>query len=88
MLGFVLLIPLALTSTRKWIIRLGGSRWQKLHRLIYISGAAGVIHYYYYEDSDIRNPLAYGILLTALLSIRAWYALRQRSKAAVVEGVK
>jgi len=79
MVGFTLMIPLAVTSTKKWIGRLGGSRWQMLHRLIYISGAAGVIHYYFFEKSNIRNPLAYGALLTALLGLRALYAMRHRT---------
>lgn len=78
MVGFTLMIPLAITSTRKWISRLGGSRWQMLHRLIYISGVAGVIHYYSFEKSNIRSPLAYGALLIFLLGVRAWYAVRQR----------
>src|SRR2546430_9851665 len=46
-LSFVLLIPLAITSTKKWIGRLGGSRWQMLHRLIYVSAGAGVVHYFW-----------------------------------------
>jgi sulfoxide reductase heme-binding subunit YedZ len=79
MIGFTLMLPLAITSTRKWIVRLGGSRWRALHRLIYFTGVAGVIHYYFYEKSDIRNPLAYALLLTILLGSRAWHALRQRS---------
>jgi sulfoxide reductase heme-binding subunit YedZ len=79
MTAFTLLIPLAITSTRKWIARLGGSRWQKLHRLIYFSAAAGVIHYYFFEKSDIRNPLAYALLLTILLGFRAWHVMRQRA---------
>jgi sulfoxide reductase heme-binding subunit YedZ len=78
MVAFVLMVPLAFTSTRKWIARLGGSRWQMLHRLIYITGAAGVIHYYFYEKSDIRNPLGYALLLTILLGVRAWHAVRRR----------
>src|SRR5262245_12293730 len=78
MTAFTLLIPLAITSTRKWIARLGGSRWQMLHRLIYFSGIAGVIHYYFYEKSDIADPLAYGLLLTILLGFRGWRAMRQR----------
>src|SRR5215510_13287904 len=69
MIGFTLMIPLAATSTRKWIARLGGSRWQMVHRLIYLSGAAGVIHYYFFEKSNIRNPLAYGLLLAILLAL-------------------
>ena len=80
MIGFTLMVPLAVTSTKKWIGRLGGSRWQMLHRLIYISGIAGVIHYYFYEKSDIRNPLAYGALLVFLLTVRAWYAIRSKQR--------
>jgi methionine sulfoxide reductase heme-binding subunit len=79
MIGFTLMIPLATTSTRKWITRLGGSRWQMVHRLIYLSGIAGVIHYYFYEKSDILDPFAYAVLLTILLSFRAWRAMRQRT---------
>jgi methionine sulfoxide reductase heme-binding subunit len=79
MIGFTLMIPLAATSTRKWIARLGGSRWQMVHRLIYLSGIAGVIHYYFYEKSDILDPFAYAVLLTILLSFRAWRAMRQRT---------
>jgi sulfoxide reductase heme-binding subunit YedZ len=78
MLAFTLMIPLAFTSTRKWIARLGGSRWQKLHRLIYISGVAGVLHYYFFVKSDIRDPLAYGALLSVLLGFRVLYRARQR----------
>ena len=79
MTAFTLMVPLAITSTRKWIARLGGSRWQVVHRLIYFSGAAGVIHYYFYEKSDIRNPLGYAALLAILLTFRAWYAWRRRT---------
>src|SRR5262249_48203434 len=79
MTAFTLLMPLAITSTRKWIARLGGSRWQMLHRLIYFSAAAGVIHYYFFVKSDFRNPLAYALLLTILLGFRAWHAMRQRA---------
>ncbi len=76
--GFVLMIPLAVTSTKKWIARLGGRRWQWLHRLVYVSAAAGVIHYLWLVKSDIQRPVAYGSLLTVLLGIRAWYAFRGR----------
>ena len=78
MAAFVLMIPLAITSTKKWIGRLGGKRWQLLHRLIYISGVAGVLHYYFFVKSDFRNPLAYGVLLLVLLGFRAWRALSER----------
>ena len=68
--GFVLLIPLAVTSTAGWIRRLGGKRWQRLHQLIYITAIAGVIHYYWLVKSDIRKPLMYGAMVAALLGYR------------------
>jgi sulfoxide reductase heme-binding subunit YedZ len=72
MAGFTLMIPLAVTSTKKWIGRLGGKRWQILHRLIYLSGFAGVLHYYFFVKSDIQYPVAYALLLTILLGFRGW----------------
>jgi methionine sulfoxide reductase heme-binding subunit len=68
--GFVLLIPLAVTSTKGWIRRLGGKRWQALHRLIYFSAIAGVIHYWWLVKADIRLPLEYGVILAVLLGYR------------------
>ena len=68
--GFVLLIPLALTSTKGWIRRLGGKRWQALHRLIYFSAIAGVIHYWWLVKADIHLPLEYAGVLTILLGYR------------------
>jgi sulfoxide reductase heme-binding subunit YedZ len=76
--SFVLMIPLTLTSTRKWIRRLGGRRWQMLHRLIYVSAAAGVVHYLWLVKSDIERPVLYGALLATLLGIRVWYAVKNR----------
>jgi sulfoxide reductase heme-binding subunit YedZ len=84
--AFVLMLPLALTSTRKWIARLGGKRWQMLHRLIYITGVCGVIHYYWGVKIDTTRPIRYGILLVVLLGIRAFYrAQNARRKAPVYE---
>jgi sulfoxide reductase heme-binding subunit YedZ len=65
--AFVLLIPLALTSTAGWIRRLGGRRWQMLHRLIYISAVCGVIHYYWLVKSAVLRPLMYGAVVAVLL---------------------
>ena len=65
--AFVLLIPLALTSTAGWIRRLGGRRWQMLHRLIYISAICGVIHYYWLVKSAVLRPLTYGAIVAILL---------------------
>jgi len=69
-LGFVSLIPLAITSTAGWIRRLGGRNWQRLHRLVYVTGVAVVIHYYWLVKSDVRLPLMYAGILTVLLSLR------------------
>ncbi|PYS05405.1 MAG: sulfoxide reductase heme-binding subunit YedZ [Acidobacteria bacterium] len=73
--GFFLLIPLAITSTKKWIGRLGGKRWQMLHRFIYVSAVAGVLHYYWRVKLDVRDPVAYGVLLAVLLGFRAFSRL-------------
>jgi sulfoxide reductase heme-binding subunit YedZ len=69
-LAFVLLIPLAVTSTSGWIRRLGGKRWQRLHQLIYVSAIAGVVHYIWLVKADLRKPLEYAGALTVLLGYR------------------
>jgi methionine sulfoxide reductase heme-binding subunit len=76
--SFVVMIPLAVTSTAGWIRRLGGKRWQLLHRLIYLSAAAGVVHYLWLVKSDVRLPLLYGGVLGLLLIYRlaAWFKTR------------
>lgn len=76
--GFVLLIPLAITSTTGWIRRLGGKRWQMLHRLIYITAAAGVIHYYWLVKSDVTMPVRLGAILAFLLICRLAFWLQAR----------
>jgi methionine sulfoxide reductase heme-binding subunit len=68
--GFVLMIPLAVTSTAWAIRKMGGKRWQVLHRLIYFSAIAGVIHYIWLVKSDLTKPLQYGVILAALLLYR------------------
>jgi len=79
MTAFTLMIPLALTST-KWSIRKLGKRWQILHRLIYFSAAAGVIHYIWLVKADLKKPLEYAFVLGALLLYRlvAWLVSRSR----------
>jgi len=79
--AFILMIPLALTSTAGWIRRLGGSRWQMLHRLIYISAICGVIHYYWLVKSAVLRPLTYGAIVAALLLWRVidWFLRRGRA---------
>jgi len=81
-LGFISMAPLALTSTAGWIRRLGGRRWQMLHRLIYISAIAGVVHYYWLVKSDVRKPLLYGAIVFVLLAERAvrWGVGQRRAR--------
>jgi len=68
--AFVLLAPLAVTSTRKMIQRLGGRRWQWLHRLIYLSAAAAIVHFTWAMKKDHHRPIEYGIVLALLLGYR------------------
>jgi sulfoxide reductase heme-binding subunit YedZ len=86
--AFVLLIPLAITSTKGWIRRLGGKNWQRLHRLIYATGILGVIHYLWLVKADLRKPLEYASVLSLLLLYRvvAWI-VEARRKLAVSSGV-
>jgi sulfoxide reductase heme-binding subunit YedZ len=79
--GYVLMIPLAITSTAGWVRRLGFKRWQQLHRLIYITAAAGVIHYYWLVKSDIRLPVMYGAILLVLLAYRFFTRAPTKQKA-------
>ena len=79
--GFVLMIPLAVTSTKGWIRRLGGKRWQALHRLIYLSAAAGVVHYIWLVKADLRPPLRYAFVLLVLLTYRIVASIAARTKA-------
>jgi sulfoxide reductase heme-binding subunit YedZ len=84
--GFVLMIPLAITSTAGWIRRLGGRRWQMLHRAIYVSAIAGVIHYYWLVKSDVRKPLQYAAIVAVLLAWRIGSWLIGRGHGSKVAG--
>jgi sulfoxide reductase heme-binding subunit YedZ len=79
--AFVLMIPLALTSTRKAIRRLG-NRWQLLHRLIYASAIAGVVHYIWLVKKDVRRPLIYAVILAVLLLYRVLAQVMSRLASA------
>lgn len=80
--AITLLMPLAITSTSGWIRRLGGKRWQKLHRLVYFAAGCGVVHFLWLVKADRRRPMAYGAVLTALLLFRlaSWVLARARSR--------
>lgn len=82
MTAWALMLPLAITSTTGWIRRMGGKRWQKLHRLIYFSAAAGVIHFIWLVKADLRRPFTYGAILAILLAYRviAWLVAKARAR--------
>lgn len=74
--GFLLLLPLAITSTQGWIRRLG-RRWQHLHRLVYFAAVCGVVHLLWIvKGDDLREPTAYGAVLGLLMAIRIYYWLK------------
>jgi sulfoxide reductase heme-binding subunit YedZ len=75
------MVPLAATSTAGMIRRLGGRRWNLLHRLVYVTGVLGVIHYWWLVKADISRPLAYGVVVALLLGFRIYWS-RWRTKPA------
>ena len=70
MTSFFLMVPLAITSTNKMVKRLGGKRWAMLHRLVYVAGVGGVLHYWMLVKSDTRLPLTFAFILLLLLAYR------------------
>jgi sulfoxide reductase heme-binding subunit YedZ len=87
--AFVLMLPLALTSTAGMIRRLGGRRWQMLHWLIYPTAIAGVIHYYWLVKSDETVPLRFAAVVTVLLGYRiVAYIMQRRGPAAAPKAGK
>lgn len=68
--AFVLLVPLAATSTNAMVRRLGGRRWRLLHRLAYFAAAAGVVHFWWLVKADVREPLIHAAILALLLALR------------------
>jgi sulfoxide reductase heme-binding subunit YedZ len=70
MASFLMLVPLALTSTQKMIKRLGGKRWNRLHRLVYVAAAGGALHYYMLVKADTREPLLFAAALAVFLLYR------------------
>ena len=79
-LAFVIMVPLAATSTAGMIRRLG-KRWQQLHRLVYVAAIAGVIHFYWLVKADISRPAQYGAVLALLLGFRLFVKWRSDRKA-------
>jgi sulfoxide reductase heme-binding subunit YedZ len=82
--AWVSMLALAATSTAGMIRRLGGRRWQALHRLIYVAAIAGVVHYWWLVKADVRRPQTYGVVVALLLAFRVWLTVRKRSTAVSV----
>jgi sulfoxide reductase heme-binding subunit YedZ len=79
MLTFVLLIPLAVTSTKGWIRRMGGRRWNRLHQLVYVAAVTGTVHYLWAVKKDTFFPLVYLVVFIALLGYRLVRSVQSRS---------
>ncbi len=70
--GLLMMVPPAITSTAAMVRRMGPKNWQLLHRLVYFSTAAGIIHFYWLRKSDVREPLMYFGILAVLMLFRLW----------------
>jgi sulfoxide reductase heme-binding subunit YedZ len=81
--AFVLMIPLAITSTTGWIRRMGGKKWNLLHRLIYITALAAVLHYFWKVKLDATNPVYYGVVVAVLLGFRVWRNVARKKASEV-----
>ena len=82
MATWLLLLPLAITSTRGWVRRLGGRRWNRLHRLVYVAAIGGTVHYLWAVKKDTYLPLVYFTVFAVLLGWRLWewFARRRRMR--------
>jgi len=78
-LAWLTMLPLAITSTAAWIRRLGGQKWNRLHKVVYATGMVAVLHYWWLVKSDIRRPLVYAAVVCILLAFRVHKSLRKRA---------
>ena len=81
MIAFLLMIPLAVTSTNAMIKRLGGKNWQQLHRFVYVIAIGGVVHYWWLVKKDVTQPQIYAAVLALLLGIRLVFLWRKHRAA-------
>ena len=89
MATFLTLVPLAVTSTKGWIRRLGGARWNRLHRLVYVAAIGGTVHYLWAVKKDTFFPLVYFTLFAVLLGYRVVHVLRdRRARARATHGAR
>jgi sulfoxide reductase heme-binding subunit YedZ len=82
--GFLLMIPLAVTSTAGWIRRLGGPWWNRLHRLVYVTGVCGVVHFLWLVKVVEAEQIIYTVILAVLLGLRLWWAIAKRLASSAV----
>jgi methionine sulfoxide reductase heme-binding subunit len=85
---WLLLLPLAITSTRGWVRRLGGKRWAMIHRLIYVAAITGTVHYLWAVKKDTYLPLVYFTVFAVLLGWRLWFFLEKRRAASRMMATK
>ena len=81
-LGFaawLTMLALAMTSTAGWIRRLGGRRWNRLHRLVYLTGILGPLHYWWLVKADVSRPMAYAVAVAVLLGVRVYWSRARRA---------
>jgi len=81
--AWLCMLPLAITSTSGMIRRLGGRRWQALHRLTYVAAGIGVLHYWWLVKADVRRPQLHALVVGALLAFRVWRWARSASAPAM-----
>lgn len=83
-IAFVLLIPLAATSTNAMIRKLGGKRWQWLHRLIYLIAPLGIVHYWWMKaaKNNIGQPFLFAVIVALLLGVRVYWSVTKKKAAA------
>jgi sulfoxide reductase heme-binding subunit YedZ len=79
LMSFLLMVPLAVTSTNGWIRRMGGKRWGRLHKYVYLIAVGGVVHFWMLVKADILKPLLFAVAIGLLLVYRVVAALRLRA---------
>ncbi len=80
--AWLLLVPLAVTSTTGWIRRLGGRRWNALHKLAYAAAVLGLVHYWWSQKKDVSEPVAWAVAFAGVFAWRWWYGRRGRAAGA------
>lgn len=86
MVSFLLLVPLAVTSTRASIRRIGGRRWNRIHQLVYLAAVGAVLHFLLAVKKDLREPMIYAAIFALLLGLRVWWRLSDRRRRATATG--